>query len=322
MRGYNDVRPTRVVGSFVESRNEDFNNQLISINETFKGSFGIDPIEEALRVYKDDVIFEQYKEMLLGDLLDTQFEDKYLNLLPAKVEQIIENSKHEIVQEAYGVAQLSPVVGYTLPIIKKNMLECIAKDIMMTEVPDAPVIKVAFERKFLKDVNGKKYYIPEIFYDKSYKEASEMAKGFRIYNEPVQAPLDEYDLLESFMGVGKVRKGQDSFAYDLHISEIVYTGADGDVTVNGLNIKPDITNDGVFYKEVKNGEDKVIVVGRVDWYAGTVSCNSLDGSLVSVRFDGHVSNQFNDNGLDLDRERIPQTWEIPEGEKINTALTI
>lgn len=110
MRGYNDVRPTRVVGSFVESRNEDFNNQLISINETFKGSFGIDPIEEALRVYKDDVIFEQYKEMLLGDLLDTQFEDKYLNLLPAKVEQIIENSKHEIVQEAYGVAQLSPVV--------------------------------------------------------------------------------------------------------------------------------------------------------------------------------------------------------------------
>ena len=322
MKGYNDVRPTRVVGSFVESRNEDFNNQLISINETFKGSFGIDPIEEALRVYKDDVIFEQYKEMLLGDLLDTQFEDKYLSLLPAKVEQVVENSKYEIVQEAYGVAQLSPVVGYTLPIIKKNMLECISKDIMMTEVPDAPVIKVAFERKFLKDVNGKKYYIPEIFYDRSYKEASEMAKGYKIYDEAVQAPLDEYDLLTASMGVGNVRKGQDSFAYDLHISEIVFTGADGEVTVSGLNIKPDITNDGVFYKEVKNGEDKVIVVGRVDWYQGTVSCNSLDGSLVSVKFGGHVSNQFNDNGLDLDRERIPQTWEIPEGEKINTALTI
>ena len=55
------------------------------------------------------------------------------------------------------------------------MLECIAKDIMMTEVPDAPVIKVAFERKILKDRNGKKYYIPEIFYDKSFKEASEVA---------------------------------------------------------------------------------------------------------------------------------------------------
>ena len=63
MARYNEVNPTRVVGSFVESRNEDFNNQLVSINETFKGSFGLDPIEESLRIYKDDVIFEQYKEM-------------------------------------------------------------------------------------------------------------------------------------------------------------------------------------------------------------------------------------------------------------------
>lgn len=322
MRGYNDVQPTRVVGSFVESRNEDFNNQLVSINETFKGSFGLDPIEESLRVFKDDVIFEQYKEMLLGDLRDTQFEDRYLNLLPAKVEQIVENSKYEIVNEAYGVAQLSPVVGYTLPIIKKNMLECISKDIMMTEVPDAPIVKVAFERKFLKDKNGNKHYIPEIFYDKSYKEASELAKGTRVYDTAVQAPLEDYDLMTASMGVGNVRKGQDSFAYDLHISEIVFTGADGEVTVSGLNIKPDVTNDGVFYKEVKSGKDKTILVGRVDYYNGTVCCNSLDGSLVSVKFGGHVSNQFNDNSLDLDRERTPQTWEIPEGERINTALTI
>lgn len=322
MPRYNDVQPTRVVGSFVESRNEDFNNQLVSINETFKGSMGIDPIEDALRIYKDDVIFEQYKEMLLGDLFDNSQGDKYLDLLPAKIEQIVENSKFEIVNEAYGVSMLSPVVGYTLPIIKKNMLECIAKDVMMTEVPDAPVVKVAFERKFLKDVNGKKHYIPEIFYDKSFKEASELAKGIKVYEEAVQAPLEDYDLLTASMGVGNVRKGQDSFAYDLCIQEIVFNGAAGEVTVSGLNIKPDVERDGVFYKEVKSGDDRCILVGRVDFYNGTVCCNSLDGSLVSLKFGGHVSNQFNDRGLDLDRERIPQTWEIPEGERINTALTI
>ena len=325
MRNYDDVKPTRVVGSFVESRNEDFNNQLVSINETFKGSYGIDPIEESLKIYKDDVIFEQYKEMLLGDLMDTQMDDRYLNLLPAKIEQIVENSKFEIVNEAYGVAQLSPIVGYTLPIIKKNMLECIAKDIMMTEVPDAPVIKVAFERKFLKDRNGKKYYIPEIFYDKSYKEASEMARGQKVYNELVQATngaLDEYDLMTASMGVGNVRKGLDSFAYDLCIEEIVFNGEAGEVTIDGLNIKPDVTNDGVFYKEVRKDEERVVIVGRVDFYNGTVSCSALDGSLVAVRFGGHVSNQYNDNSIDLDRERTPQTWEIPEGERINTALTI
>ena len=320
MARYNEVNPTRVVGSFVESRNEDFNNQLVSINETFKGSFGLDPIEESLKVYKDDVIFEQYKEMLIGDLFDNSLGDRYLDLLPSKVEQIIENSKFEIVNEAYGVAQLSPIVGYTLPIIKKNMLECIAKDIMMTEVPDAPVIKVAFERKFLKDKNGKKYYIPEIFYDKSFKEASEMAKGTPIMADAIQAPLDEFPLMEnSMMAAGmEVRKGQDSFAYDLAIEEVVFDG----VTVKGLNIKPDIENDGVFYKEVRDGENRCVIVGRVDFYNGTVSCSSLDGKLESVKFVGHISNQFNDNSLDMDRERTPQTWEIPEGERINTALTI
>lgn len=46
----------------------------------------------------------------------------------------------------------------------------------MTEVPSKPVIKLAFERKFLKDKAGKKYYIPEIFYDESYKEVSEKLK--------------------------------------------------------------------------------------------------------------------------------------------------
>ena len=320
MARYNEVNSTRVVGSFVESRNEDFNNQLVSINETFKGSFGLDPIEESLRIYKDDVIFEQYKEMLLGDLFDASMGDKYLDLLPSKIEQIVENSKFEIVHEAYGVAQLSPVVGYTLPIIKKNMLECIAKDIMMTEVPDAPVIKVAFERKFLKDKNGKKYYIPEIFYDKSFKEASEMAKGTPVMADAIQAPLDEFPLMEnSMLAAGQqVRKGQDSFAYDLAIEEVVFDG----VTVKGLNIKPDIENDGVFYKEVRDGENRCVIVGRVDFYNGTVSCSSLDGKLESVKFVGHISNQFNDHSLDMDRERTPQTWEIPEGERINTALTI
>lgn len=318
MREYNDMKPARIVGSFMESRNQDFNDSLVALNENFKGSYGLDAVDDTLRILKDDVMYEQYREMLIGDVLDTEFEDRYLSLLPDKIDQVMENSRQEIINEAYGVAQLSPIVGYTLPIIKKNMLECISKDLMMTEVPDGPIIKVCFERKFLKDKNGNKFYIPEIFYDDSYKEASALAKGTPVYGEAVAAPLEDYDLMTASLGAGNVRKGLDSFAYDLCIKEIVFDGT----TVTGLNIKPDVTNDGVFYKEVKFEDKKTILVGRVDFYAGTVSCNSMDGTLESVKFGGHVSNQFNDNSLDLDRERTPQTWEIPEGERINTALTI
>lgn len=319
MRYNEDMNTTRIVGSFYQSRHEDFDNSLVHLNESFQGSYGLDAVEDIMRIVKDDVIYEQYKELLIGDVLDEHYEDQYLNLFPAKMEQVIENSRHQIVHENYGVAQLSPVVGYTLPIIKKNMIECISKDLMMTEVPDKPVVKVAFERKFLKDKNGKKYYIPEIFYDDSYKQASALAKGTPVYSQAVTAPLEDYDLMTASLGAGQVRKGLDQFAYDLHISEITL---EGEKTITGLNIKPDVENQGVFYKEITHEEEKVVIVGRVDYYNGTVSCNSLDGKLKSVKFGGHVSNQFNDHSLDLDRERTPQTWEIPEQERLNTALTI
>lgn len=316
---YNDMPSANVVGSFYQSRREDFNNNLIALNERFQANFGLDAVDDIHNIIKDDVLCEQYKEMLIGDVLEEQFEDDYLGLLPAKMEQLFENSRHEMLTESYGVAQLSPIVGYTLPIIKKNMLECISKDIMMTEIPDKPVVKVQFERKFLKDKEGNKYYIPEIFYNKDYKVASAKAKGYDVYNEDVQAPVEDFDLMAASMGAAKVRKGLDTFDHDLCICEVKFQGMDA---ITGLNIMPDIERDGVIYKEIPTEQGKKIIVGRVDYYNGTVSCNSLCGKLETVKFTGHVSNQYNDNSLDLDRERVNETWKIDEQERINTALTI
>lgn len=316
---YNDMPSANVVGSFYQSRSEDFNNNLIALNERFQANFGLDAVDDIHNIVKDDVLCEQYKEMLLGDVLEEQFEDNYLSLLPAKIEQLFENSRHEMVMESYGVAQLSPIVGYTLPIIKKNMLECISKDIMMTEIPDKPVVKVQFERKFLKDKEGNKYYIPEIFYNKDYKVASSKAKGYDVYNEPIQSPVEDFDLMAASMGAAKVRKGLDTFDHDLCISEVKFQDMDA---ITGLNIMPDIERDGVIYKEIPTPQGKKVIVGRVDYYNGTVSCSSLCGKLETVKFSGHVSNQYNDNSLDLDRERVNETWKIDEQERINTALTI
>ena len=106
MREYNDMKPARIVGSFMESRNQDFNDSLVALNENFKGSYGLDAVDDTLRILKDDVMYEQYREMLIGDVLDTEFEDRYLSLLPDKIDQVMENSRQEIINEAYGVAQL------------------------------------------------------------------------------------------------------------------------------------------------------------------------------------------------------------------------
>ena len=177
---YENQGPTNIVGSFNISTHEDFDNGLIMLNEAFLGNYGLNAVDDIEKICKDDVLYEQYKELVIGDVLNEQFEDRYLNLFPAKLEQYMENSRKELILENYGVGQLSPVVGYTLPIIKKEFIDCISKDLMMTEIPDKPVVKVSFERKFLKDKDGNKYYIPEIFYDDSYKKANELSKGVPI----------------------------------------------------------------------------------------------------------------------------------------------
>lgn len=319
MRYQEEINPTNIVGSFNQSPSTDFDNTLIYLNESMLGNYGLDAVEDFGRICKDDVLFEQYKDLLIGnDILKEQFDDPYYSMLPAKIDQLMENSKTEILYENYGVSQLSPIVGYTLPVLKKEYIECIAKDLMMVEVPDKPVVKVTFERKFLKDREGNKYYIPEIFYDDKFKEASALAKGTPVYSDPIAGPLEDYDLMTASMGAGKVRKGLDKFSYDLHIEEIVCDGT----TISGLDIRPDVEKQGVFYKELNNKGKKITVMGKVNFYEGTVSCDVLGGTLESVKFGGHISNQFNDNSLDLDIEREPITWEIEEQHRFNSPLTI
>ena len=156
---YDDQAPARVIGSFTHSKNEEFKNGITSLMEGFKGQMGVDPLRDIYTILENDVLAEQYKDALIGDILDTEFDDEYLNLMPKKLEQVYENSAMTILKENYGAPQLNPIVGYTLPILKKNFIENHGKDIVMTEVPSKPVIKLSFERKFLKDKEQVKPYI-------------------------------------------------------------------------------------------------------------------------------------------------------------------
>ena len=155
------------IGSFDIAHDEDFKNGVITLLESFSGGYQVDGIADIGKILKVDTLKESYKEMLLGDVVTESFQDQYIDTHPEKLEQLFENSSLQIVKES-SVGVLNPVVGLSLPVLKKNYLESHAKDIVMTEVPVKPIIKTSFERKFLKDKEGNKYYIPEIFYDDSY----------------------------------------------------------------------------------------------------------------------------------------------------------
>lgn len=323
-----DQAPARVIGSFAKAKNEDFRNGINSLMEGFKSQYGLDPLNNIRDILENDVLCEQYKEALIGDVLNDDYGDDYLNLMPAKIDQLFENSRSEIVQENYGVGQMSPIVGYTLPILKKNYIECHGKDIVMTEVPSKPVIKLAFERKFLKDKAGKKYYVPEIFYDESYKEVSEKAKGKKVsdkwYPEAGALPMQDLAIMNESGGAIETR---DQLAHDFCIQAIKMNVDGEEVIKTGLDIKPDYSsNNNITYRCKHVKEDGTVVeevlTGTVDYYHGLVTVATSGTLITQVQFGGHLSNQNNNETIEIDRERETVTWHIGEGERINTALTI
>ena len=325
---YDDQAPARVIGSFTHSKNEEFKNGITSLMEGFKGQMGVDPLRDIYTILENDVLAEQYKDALIGDILDTEFDDPYLNLMPKKLEQVYENSAMTILKENYGAPQLNPIVGYTLPILKKNFIENHGKDIVMTEVPSKPVIKLSFERKFLKDKEGKKYYVPEIFYDDSYKEVSAKAKGKPIsnkwYPEAGALPMQDLNLLNESGGTIEAR---DRLAFDFCIDAVKLNIDGEEVVKEGLSIKPDISSNSSFNYRIKHTKKDGTVVeelltGAVDFYHGTVTIATSGALCKQVRFGGHLSNENNVQTIELDGEREIVTWMIGEGERINAPLTI
>lgn len=330
MKNYNMEKPSaNIVGSFVVEQDVEFGEGFRSLMESFSSSYDLDAVSDLTRILRSETTREAYKDALMEDVYESsQFENDYMNLLPAKLEQLFENSVEEILTESQAIGQMAPIVGLSLPILKKNYLECHAKDIVMMEVPDGPIIKNAFERKFLKDKQGNKHYIPEIFYDDAYKEVLDKTRGKAVVStfQPAAGTLPVQDLDVLALSGGSLET-RDTLSGDFHIEAVkVQVGAE-EIIVDGLFIQGEKSNKGAFTYTVnaKNstGETvKEMISGQIDFYSGKVSISSTGSAIKQVRFGGHLSNENNMETVELDREREILTWEIPDGARLNTGFTI
>lgn len=324
--GYVEDRQDRanVIGSFHNDRNASFKASIRSTARSFEDAFSIDPFRQTMSVLESGQLSSQYIKTLLEDC-NVVTGDPYTDATPMKLQQLMENSRLEILRESFDPAMTSPVVGLTLPILKKSFIEGHSKDIIPVEVPDKPVVKVAMERKFLVDGNGGKHYLPEVFYDERYKKIMAQGRGVKVNSEWSTAlPLHEYDILTKSGGSMAKR---DSLAYDFGIQAVKLQVGSNQKEVE-VDITASLENQHTFTATVSavNDDTKEVVedliFGQVDFYTGRVSVASSKGLVKSVQFKGHLSNINNERTVEISRERKIFDWNIPDGVRINTGLTL
>lgn len=325
-----------LIGGFSIKRDEDFKSGLKAMCESMMGDFSMDPFQNIANILKNPTMKDLYKEKLIGDVSMESIDDPYFNQHIAKLDQLFENSAFEILIESSTMGQLAPIVGTSLPILKKNYLDCVSKDIVLTEVPTTPVIKNTFERKFLKDKEGNKYYIPEIFYDDTYKQVMSKSKGTAFPESflpdaadntaGIAFPLHEYDLLGK---VGGSIEKRDTLSLNIAIIAVQINFGTAEaksiVEVPLQGCIPDLGSNNTFYHKVTATKDGTSItdylMGRIDFYSGKVSVSSTNGKICGVKFGGNLSNENNTSTLELDRERERYMWQIGDGEKLNSGLT-
>lgn len=347
-----DFKPTVGIGSFQNQSDDGFKKTIKDTLESFTTQYQMNPMQNMAQIVTNGQLFDDFKDRMFGDVLEASSEssfdhygagcDEYTSQQAQKLDQFIENSRQMMVDEASNVGMLSPIVTATMPVLKKEYILNQFKDMVHTIVTDTPIIKYAYERRFLKDAAGNKKFFPECFYDGSYAEFTDQSIGKKVttkwYPVNTTGQLIQLNVLEESNGTLASR---DALGYDFSINGIKVTvpsdatAGSEEVELASLDIRPDYAtktfNNTVEVPSKKASvtvPTKVFVYGTVDFYTGIVNVavssdnSAVDISKSAVQFGGHLSNANNDAIIELDKLRENRQFTISEKERFNAGLTI
>jgi hypothetical protein len=347
-----EVQATPCIGSFQTSTDGGFKERMKSTYEGFRSALSLDPLSNMHMILTNESFYNQYKDEMFGDVLNAQeatsygafaanTNEEYLALHADKLAGMLENTRLTMLSEASTTGQIEPIVGLTMPLLKKEYIANQFKDMMQVLVAPKPIIRYAYERRFLKNANGDKMFFPECFYDGSYSEFTDATVGKPITSEwypkaPNTFPIVDLNVMEE-SGGSLARR--DAIGYDFCVDAIkvkVPSDAAGgyeEVIADGLRIKPDYASRSFRYelsipskKAAVTEPTKIGLIGMVDFYTSitTITLTTADADVtpLGVRFGGHLSNANNDIIVELDKERHNEQITIAEKERLNTGLTL
>ncbi len=271
--------------------------------------------------------------------------DAFYSNYPDRLSQLTDNSLGEIATEAV-MTGYAPIVAYAPFFLKKQWVNCIWKDVLMTEVPDNPIINYQFQKRYIRSLDGTDYEIPNVYYNKDVmKKLLAESTGAPILEEPIDLPMNNICLIDpsknadptkQYIADGFVaRDPQNALTPDIRIQSVILVdAADGNKEIEvptNITIALPSTNfeKGKVIYHVKDGDGNILrtledeIVGKVDFDTGCVTAIAVNGVAKKIKLAGKTANRFNHRSLDVKRT-VEQIQKImPEsGPRLNSAITI
>lgn len=320
-----------------------FKEEVKGVLESYTGQ-GIDLMSDMYKIISSPETKEEFIDSVCESLTVSPLftnaaiaNEAFYNNYTERVHQLIDNSLLQVVRES-AMLGYAPIVAYNPFFLKKQWISCIFKDVLMTEVPQSPVINLAFEKRYLKTLDGKEYPIPEVNYDDELmaKLVGE-ATGLAIKSDPI--PISDFKPAKCILDPAYIPgiitgDATAELTADFHISKVFLADTAGTEHEIPCNIKVDVTThnftkgsvkydvmdtDGVTVKETL--EDRII--GNVDFKTGKVVIMSENDKITKVVLCGKTANRWNNRSLDVVRRVEPLQYVMPEsGPRLNSAITI
>ena len=340
---YGNKKAGGVIGNIsAADADAGFKNEIKAVFESYTQQ-GVDLIHDLPNIIASDKNKQDFIGAVTESLSDSALftnpaaaKSPFYSNYADRVEQLLDNTLDTIATESV-MTGYAPIVAYNPFFLKKQWIDCIFKDVLMTEIPKTPVIELGFERRYLKDLEGNEYPLPEALYDDELvKNLIDASTGLNIKEDPIDITLcKDLSLIDPNYIPGVIAGDHTvELTPGIHVCSVVMQDSEGTEHIVPTNITVDISTHNFVKGAIKydvldadSGEVKETLtdelIGRVNFKDGKVTVMSTTGTVTKVCFRGKTANRFNQRSLDVVRrvEKIEKV--MPEsGPRLNAAVTI
>ena len=347
---HNDVK-TKVVGNVMASdENMGFKSDIVHAFEEYALE-GVNLATDLYTILTSPAKAQQFNDVVLESVVSSEgltnadaSSDPFYGNYADRLSQLMTNSNNDIVRESV-MTGYSPIVSYAPFFLKKQWIACVWKDVLMTEVPNNPIINYQFQKRYIKDMDGNRYEIPDIYYDQeTMKKLLSEATGVALKeNLQISLPMNHINLVDptrnadpsiTYLEDGFVTRDlSNALTQDIAIIAVTLKDSKSKEHEVPTNIRIDITTHNFVKGKVsyvvkdEHGEPTETledeIIGNVDFDESAVTVMAVHGKATKIRLRGKTANRFNHRSLDVERRVEQLQYVMPEsGPRLNSAVTI